>query len=68
MTPEEGLEGISELAVPRRVVLTNRHHYRHSARFAKRFGCPVLCHEAGLYVFGEDRPVQGFSFRRDARR
>jgi hypothetical protein len=62
MVPEEGLDAIGALAIPQRVVLTNRHHYRHSAQFAKRFGCPVLCHEKGLHVFGGDRPVQGFSF------
>jgi hypothetical protein len=43
-------------------VLTNRHHYRHSARYVKRFACPVLCHKAGLAHFDDDRPVQGFSF------
>jgi hypothetical protein len=62
MVPEEGLDSIAALAAPRCVVLTNRHHYRHSGRFAKRFGCPVLCHEKGLHAFGADRPVQGFSF------
>lgn len=62
MEPEEGLEAIAELGTPQRIVLSNRHHYRHSARFATRFGCPVLCHEAGLYEFGQERRVQGFSF------
>lgn len=62
MVPEEGLDAIGALATPQRVVLTNRHHYRHSAQFAKRFGCPVLCHQEGLHAFDGDRPVQGFSF------
>ncbi len=57
-----GLDAVAELATPRRIVLSNRLHYRDSARYAKRFGCPVLCHEAGLSHFADDRPVQGFSF------
>jgi len=62
MEPDDGLDAVAELATPRRIVLSNRHHYRQSPRYAKRFGCPVLCHEAGLSHFVDDRPVQGFSF------
>jgi hypothetical protein len=62
MEPAEGLDAIGALAKPRRIVLSNRHHYRHSAHYAKRFGCPVLCQEAGLTHFADSRPVQGFSF------
>jgi len=54
MEPPEGRDAIE----PRRIVLTNRHHYRHSARF----GCPVLCHEAGLHEFGDGREVEGFAW------
>jgi hypothetical protein len=59
---DSGLDAVAELATPRRIVLSNRLHYRDSARYAKRFGCPVLCHEAGLSHFADERPVQGFSF------
>jgi hypothetical protein len=62
MEPEEGLEAIADLAAPQRIVLSNRHHYRHSAPYLERFDCPVLCHKAGLTHFGEDRPVRGFLF------
>jgi hypothetical protein len=64
MAPDEdgGLDAVAELGAPRRIVLSNRLHYRDSARYAKRFGCPVLCHEAGLPHFAGERPVQGFSF------
>src|SRR5262245_57848568 len=54
MVPPEGVESLG--AEPQRVVLTNRHHYRDS----DRFGCPVLCHEAGLHEF--DGGVEGFAF------
>jgi hypothetical protein len=43
----------------RSVVLTNRHHLRDAASF----GCPILCHEAGLHEFeGADVDVRGFAF------
>ena len=61
LDPMEPLEGVD--AVPRveRIVLTNRHHYRHSDRFREAFGCPVLCHEAGLHEF-PDGGVDGFAW------
>jgi hypothetical protein len=42
-------------------VLSNRHHYRHSERFADTYGVPVLCHEAGLHEFEGGPDVQGFA-------
>jgi hypothetical protein len=56
MVPPEGIDALG--AEPQRIVLTNRHHYRDSARF----GCPVLCHEAGLHEFDDGREVEGFAF------
>jgi hypothetical protein len=55
MVPPEGPDAIPR---PERIVLTNRHHYRDSARF----GCPVLCHEAGLHEFEGGPEVEGFAF------
>jgi hypothetical protein len=57
--PMEPPEGLDALPRPERAVLTNRHHYRHSDRFREAFGCPVLCHEAGLHEF-PDGGVEGF--------
>ncbi|HEY5285591.1 MAG TPA: hypothetical protein VIJ50_00625 [Solirubrobacteraceae bacterium] len=62
MEPPEGLEAIAELGTPERIVLSNRHHYRDSAFYVERFGCRVLCHQAGLAHFSGDRPVEGFAF------
>ena len=45
-----------------RILLTNRHHYRHSDRFAAALGCPVFCHEAGLHEFEGGPDVIGFAF------
>jgi hypothetical protein len=58
MEPIEGLEALG--GRPERIVLTNRHHYRHSDRFRSEFGCPVLCHEAGLHEFSGG--VEGFAW------
>ena len=62
MEPPEGLDAIAGAARPQRIVLTNRHHYRDSDRFRDAFGCPVLCHEAGLHAFRDGREVEGFAF------
>jgi len=57
--PAEGIEWFDE-APPVAVLLTNRHHYRDSGRFAERFGCPVLCNRLGLHEFGAGEAVEGF--------
>jgi hypothetical protein len=62
MLPAEGVDWFRERGEPRRVVLTNRHHYRQSGDFRRAFGCPVLCHEAGLHEFQGGPEVEGFRF------
>ena len=62
--PDEGLETFRNRR-PEIVLLTNRHHYRHSDRFTEEFGCAVLCHEAGLHEFEGGPPVTGFAFGDD---
>jgi hypothetical protein len=62
MLPEEGLDWFEGDRQPRRILLSNRHHYRHSDRFAERFGCPVLCHGSGLHEFEAGEEVEPFSF------
>ena len=62
MLPDEGLAWFAEHGPPERIVLVNRHHLRHSARFAERFGCSVHCHEAGLWDL-HDRGVRVEGFR-----
>jgi hypothetical protein len=61
MLPGEGIDWFRDHA-PQRIVLTNRHHYRDSEEFRREFGCPVLCHEAGLHEFEGGPAVQGFRF------
>jgi hypothetical protein len=62
LLPEDGAEALDELPAPERIVLTNRHHYRHSDALAERFSCPVFCHARGLHAFGDGRQVEGYSF------
>jgi hypothetical protein len=62
MEPLGGLEALERNGRPQRIVLTNRHHYRHSDRFTAAFGCPVLCNENGLHEFDDGREVEGFAF------
>ena len=59
MVPAEGLEWFERRA-PERIVLTNRHHYRHSDRYVEAFSVPVLCNEAGLHEFEGGPDVKGF--------
>jgi hypothetical protein len=62
LVPEpEGLEWFADRPLsPAAVLLSNRHHYRESDRFAERFGCPVHCNRLGLHEFTDDEAVQGF--------
>lgn len=63
LTPEEGVEWFdSDGRRPRRAILTNRHHLRHSERFAEAFAIPILCHEAGLHEFEGGPAVKGFAW------
>ena len=59
MTPPEGIGPLLERR-PQRIVLTCRHHYRHSDRFARELAIPVHCNEAGLQEFAGGPDVQGF--------
>ena len=62
MLPDEGVDSLRDELVPERIVLTNRHHHRHSDRFVEAFGCRVLCHEAGLHEFEGGADVTAFRF------
>lgn len=61
LLPEEGIEWFDGRGVER-VVLSARHHRRHAAEIAERFGCPILCHESGLHEFEDGLAVEGFAF------
>jgi hypothetical protein len=60
--PPEGLDWFRRHGPPEHVLLTNRHHYRHSARFRRAFGVTVRCHRAGLHEFRRGQKVSPFEF------
>jgi hypothetical protein len=60
--PREGLEWFAGRPAPSQVLLTNRHHLRHSERFAEAFDCPIRCSEPGLHEFTRGPLVDGFAF------
>ena len=60
LLPSEGIDWFDSNPV-RRIVLTNRHHLRHAELLAERFGCPILCNEAGLHEFERGPKVEGFA-------
>jgi hypothetical protein len=62
MVPREGLEWFDGRQTPSQVVLTNRHHLRHSERYQQAFGCPIRCSEPGLHQFVHGPKVEGFAF------
>src|SRR3954466_6159331 len=63
MEPAEGLGWFERTGrIPRRILMSNRHHWRHIPRYVEAFGIPVLCHEAGLHEFADGREVEGFAF------
>jgi hypothetical protein len=60
--PEGGVDEVARYGRPDRILLSNRHHLRHSEQFAAAFGCPIRCHEAGLHEFGDGPDVRPFRF------
>jgi hypothetical protein len=60
IAPDEGLDWFAEHGPPADVLLTNRHHYRASARFAERFGVTVHCVREGMHEFSGGELVEPF--------
>ena len=60
--PEGGVDEIARYGRPDRILLSNRHHLRHSEQFADAFGCPIRCNEAGLWEFDGGPDVRPFRF------
>ena len=62
MAPSDGLDWFAEHGPPTDVLLTNRHHYRSSARFAERFRVTVHCVREGLHEFTGAERIEPFDF------
>jgi hypothetical protein len=59
---DEALQWLRENGPPRAVLLTNRHHYRHSARLIEAFEVSVHVSRPGMHEFSEEQRVAPFDF------
>jgi hypothetical protein len=62
LAPSDGLDFFDEHGQPTDVLLTNRHHYRSSGEFARRFGATVRCVREGMHEFTHGEQVEPFEF------
>lgn len=62
MEPSEGMDWFREEGPPAHILLSNRHHYRHSGNFVEAFGCEVHASRPGMHEFSDDQPVTAFDF------
>ena len=62
LLPPEGIERLDELARPREILLTNRHHWRDCGKLVQRFGCTVRAPRTGMHEFHEGQPVTPYDF------
>ena len=60
LIPKAGLDAIP--VEPKHILLTNRHHYRHSGVLAEHFGCKIWCVAQGLHEFKQGEAVGPFQF------
>jgi hypothetical protein len=62
MLLEAGLDWLGDNGPPETILLTNRHHYRHSGRIVERFGAVVRVARPGMVAFSPDQVVEPFDF------
>lgn len=69
LLPEGGFEGgrdpldwFAEHGPPRAILLSNRHHYRHSGRLVQAFEIPVRASRPGMHEFNCEQRVEPFDF------
>jgi glyoxylase-like metal-dependent hydrolase (beta-lactamase superfamily II) len=62
MVPAEGIEWFEEHGPPEHVLLTNRHHDRHSWQLRERFGCAVHCVRNGMHELEGRGEAEPFDF------
>ncbi len=61
LLPAQGIEWFrGRTPLPQHVILTNRHHWRHSGAFQEAFGCAVWCNAEGMHEFTRGEPVRPF--------
>ena len=63
LLPDDGLEFFrSRPRAPAAVLLSNRHHYRHSRALVDAFSARVLCSRPGMHEFEPEQGVEPFDF------
>jgi hypothetical protein len=62
LIPPEGPERLEQLARPREILLTNRHHWRDCSKLIERFGCTVRAPRVGMHEFTDAQPVDPYDF------
>jgi glyoxylase-like metal-dependent hydrolase (beta-lactamase superfamily II) len=62
MLPPDGMDWLEEHGPPQHILLTNRHHDRHSWELRERFGCTVHCVRNGMYELEGRGPAEPFDF------
>jgi glyoxylase-like metal-dependent hydrolase (beta-lactamase superfamily II) len=62
MIPAEGVDWLAEHGPPEHIVLSNRHHDRHSWELRERFGCTVHCVRSGMHELDGRGPAEAFDF------
>jgi hypothetical protein len=59
---DDALKWLTDNGPPYAVLLTNRHHYRHSGRLVEVFGVSVHASAPGMHEFSEEQGVEPFEF------
>jgi hypothetical protein len=69
LLPADGLDGgidplewLRQRGPPTAILLTNRHHYRHSGRIVETFDIWVHASEPGMHEFSSEQRVRPFQF------
>jgi hypothetical protein len=59
---DDSLKWLTDNGPPSAVLLTNRHHYRHSGRLTQVFGVSVHASAPGMREFTDEQHVEPFAF------
>jgi hypothetical protein len=62
MRPSGGIDALPGEDGPTDILLTNRHHWRHSGEYVQAYAVTVHASRPGMHEFGEDQPVAPFDF------
>jgi hypothetical protein len=62
MGPPPELRGLDRAEAPTDVLLSCRHHWRHSGDYMDAYGVTVRASRPGLHEFGPGKPVEPFDF------